>query len=275
MEVKPDLQMKPLGVFDSGIGGLTVYRALRRLLPHEDFIYLGDTKHLPYGTKSKEMVERYTLAASRALSERGIKFLAVACNTISAQALDALQQTFPDLPYCGVISVGAELAAKGTRNGRIAVLATEGTVRSGIYPEMIKGLRSDTEVQMLAAGELVTLVEEGSWGMQEAQAAIMHSLAQLKPGTDTLVLACTHFPILLPLFQKLCPPDIHIIDGAEVTAQAVAGLLAARNLLNPKKTSGNNLFLVTNGAKHFAQLGAKFLGWDMTKSVMQIEISVL
>jgi glutamate racemase len=123
----------PIGVFDSGIGGLTVYRALREVMPHEDFIYLGDTARLPYGTKSKETVEQYTVGAARLLLGQGIKFLVVACNTASAQALPSLQREFPNLPYCGVIAAGSEAAVKATKNGRIAVLATEGTVRSGAY----------------------------------------------------------------------------------------------------------------------------------------------
>jgi len=257
----------PIGVFDSGVGGLTVYRALRDALPHEDFIYLGDTARLPYGTKSKETVEQYTIGAARLLGERGIKFLVVACNTASAHALSALQQALPDLPYCGVIASGAEAAVKATRNGRIAVLATEGTVRSGVYADVIHSLRGDADVQMLACNLLVSLAEEGWCEGAEAEAVVARYLAMLSPGYDTLVLGCTHFPLLMPVFRKLCAPDIRVVDGAFVTAQAVAGLLVARGLANPRAETGKEVFLVTDLPERFGRLGARFLGREIADKV--------
>jgi len=250
----------PIGIFDSGLGGLTVYRALRALLPHEDFIYLGDTARLPYGTQSKDTVERYTLSGVKILRERDIKFLAVACNTVSAQALEALQREWPDLPYCGVISAGAEAAVKTTRNGHIAVLATEGTVRSGVYSDVIHGLKQDADIQMLACNLLVALVEEGWFSGGEAEALVGRYLAMLKPAYDTLVLGCTHFPMLEPVFKKLCPPDVMIVDNSLVTAQSVASLLAARGMLNPQSGQGADSFLVTEAPERFARNGAAFLG---------------
>lgn len=260
-------KQNPIGVFDSGVGGLTVYRALREALPHEDFIYFGDTARLPYGTKSKETVEQYTIGAARLLRERGIKFLVVACNTASAHALSGLQRALPDLPYCGVISAGAEAAVKATRNGRIAVLATEGTVRSGVYADVVRSLRGDADVQMLASNLLVALAEEGWCEGTEAEAVIARYLAMLEPGYDTLVLGCTHFPLLKPVFGKLCAPDIHVVDGALVTAQAVAGLLAARGLVNPGTEAGKEVFLVTDLPERFARLGARFLGHEIADKV--------
>lgn len=250
----------PIGVFDSGIGGLTIYRALRAYLPHENFVYFGDTAHLPYGTKSAAEVESLTLNAVAFLRGHGIKFLCVACNTVSAQALVAVQATFPDLPYIGIIAVGAEAAIKATRNGRIAVLATEGTVRSGVYGAMLRGLRRDIDVQMLACGDLVPLVEAGCWQGPVVEAAVARYLDMLKKGYDTLVLGCTHFPILAELFRSLCPPQVQIIDSALVTAQTVAGLLAARGMLNEQAVGGQSAFWVTAGAEPFAAVAARFLG---------------
>jgi glutamate racemase len=263
----------PIGVFDSGVGGLTVYRALRKALPHEDFIYLGDTARLPYGTKSKQAVENYTIAAARLLREHHIKFMVVACNTASAHALEVLQRDVGDLPYCGVIAAGAEAAVKATRNGHIAVLATEGTVHSGIYADVIRSLKNDINVQMVPANLLVALAEEGWCEGAEAEVIVSRYLAHLSKGYDTLVLGCTHFPLLVPVFRKLCPPDIKIVDSASVTAKAVADLLAARDMLNPQTRAGSDTFKVTDLPERFARVGARFLGWDIADKVGLIGFS--
>jgi len=265
----------PIGVFDSGVGGLTVYRALREALPHEDFIYLGDTARLPYGTKSKETVERYTVGAARLLREQGIKFLVVACNTASAFALDAVQHELPDLPYCGVIAAGAEAAVKATKNKRIAVLATEGTVRSGAYADMIRNLLPEAEIQVFAANLLVSMAEEGWCEGTEAEAVVGRYLRQLVPDYDTLVLGCTHFPLLTGVIRKLCAPHVRIVDSASVTAQAVAGLLAARGMANPQTQAGRDTFLVTDHPERFIRLGKSFLGRDIADNVASTEFAVL
>jgi glutamate racemase len=258
---------RPIGVFDSGIGGLTVYRALREALPHEDLIYLGDTAHLPYGTKSKKTVERYALSAARLLQGHGIKFLVVACNTASAHALEALHCELPDLPSCGVIASGAEAAAKATRNGRIAVLATEGTVRSRVYADMIYGLNPNAQVQMLATQMLVALAEEGWCEGLEAETVVRRYLSMLAPGYDTLLLGCTHFPLLIPTLRRLCPPEVRIVDSASVTAQSVKGFIEARKIANPKEKAGSESFLVTDSPERFTRLGKSFLGRGIADDV--------
>jgi len=264
----------PIGIFDSGIGGLTVYRALRDFLPHEDFIYLGDTLRLPYGTKTKAEIENYTVGAAGLLRARGIKFLTVACNTVSAQALDALQNAMPDLPVCGVIATGARAALQATRNGQIAVLATDGTVRSGVYPSVLRSLRPDMDVQMLACGALVTLVEAGRWTGAEAEAAVADYLARLKPGYDTLLLACTHFPMLMPVFHKYVPHSVRIIDSAATTARAVGEMLKAQGLLNPQTKPGSDIFLVTDKPRQFVQSAQQFLGRDIGDKAFLIDFPV-
>lgn len=264
----------PIGVFDSGVGGLTVYRALREALPHEDFVYLGDTAHVPYGTKSKEMIEAYTVGAARFLCGQGIKFLVIACNTVSAHALAALQQALPDLPYCGVIAAGAEAAVKATQTGRIAVLATEATVHSNAYPDMIRALRPDAQVQSLACGVLVALAEEGWHQGPVAEAAVARYLEMLSPNYDTLVLGCTHFPLLLPTFRKLCPADIRIVDSAFVTASAVAGLLLARQAVNPQTTAGRESFFVTDRSERFDRLAQSFLERNVAAKVARMDMCV-
>jgi glutamate racemase len=264
----------PIGVFDSGVGGLTVFRALREALPHEDFIYLGDTARLPYGTKSRATVERCTVSAAQLLCQQGIKYLVVACGTASAQALEGLQHEIPRLAYCGVISAGAETAVKVTRNGRIAVLATEGTVRSGVYPDIIHSLKKDAQVQMLACNLLVALAEEGWCDGVEAEAVVGRYLEMLVPGYDTLVLGCTHFPLLVPVLHKLCAKKIRIVDNATVTAQAVAGLIAARGMANPQMQAGNETFLVTDLPERFARLAAHFLGRNIAGKVVETSFAV-
>ena len=248
---------KPIGVFDSGIGGLTVYRALREALPHEDFIYLGDTARLPYGTKSKETVEHYTVGAARLLQKMGIKFLVVACNTASAHALGAVQREAPELPYYGVIAAGAEAAVKATRSGRIAVLATEGTVNSGAYADLICRLKPDVRVQMLACQMLVALAEEGWCEGVEAEAIVSRYLSNLEPGYDTLVLGCTHFPLLAPVICKFCPPEVSsrslskrfLVFSFFYTKQSVA-VVAVGTLW---KTRGIENGLAADAVKRFPQ----------------------
>jgi len=266
---------RPIGIFDSGIGGLTVFRALREALPHEDFIYLGDTARLPFGTKSKEAVEHYTLRAAHLLRGEGIKFLVIACNTASSQALPALQRDLPDLPYCGVISAGAEAAVKATRNNHIAILATEGTVRSGAYSDIIYGLRPDAEVQAVASSLLVALAEEGWSEGPEAEAVIGRYLKLLVPGFDTLLLGCTHYPFLIPTLRKLCPPEVHIVDSASVTARAVAGLMEARGMANQQERLGHDTFYVTDLPERFSRVGRFFLGREIHDRVSQTDLPLL
>ncbi len=264
----------PIGVFDSGVGGLSVYRALREIMPNEDYIYLGDTARLPYGTKSRQTIERYTVAAARQLQAMGIKFLVVACNTASAHALGALQRELPGLPYYGVIAAGAEAAVKATKNGQIAVLATEGTVNSGVYADLISSLKPDVRVQALSAQALVAIAEEGWFKGPEAEAVVARYLSDLAPGYDTLVLGCTHFPLLGPVFRKLCSPGVTIVDSAAITAKSVAGLLRARGVANPRTNEGKESFYVTDFPERFERIAARFLDYDISGKVRQIEYDV-
>lgn len=253
----------PIGVFDSGVGGLTVFKALRETLPHEDLIYLGDTARLPYGTKSTETVAQYALQAAHLLIEENIKMLVVACNTASAAALPTLIKLLPTLPVLGVIEPGAAAAAWATRSGQIAVLATEGTVRSGAYASAIHHHRPNADVQMLACNLLVALVEEGWCDGTEAEIILKRYLQQLRPVYDTLVLGCTHFPLLTPIIRKLIGNDIHLIDSASTTAKTVKDFLTEHQLLNVQDCNGQNRFLVTDSHARFERLAKNFLGYDV------------
>jgi len=252
---------RPIGVFDSGVGGLTVLAALEQALPATSFIYLGDTARLPYGTKSSASVERYALQCAAALVNRVVKALVVACNTASAAALPALRQAYPALPVIGVIDPGAQAAVTHTRNQRIAVLATEGTVRAGAYQQAI--LRMDERVQLTSIGcsVFVALAEEG-WGEGGVAELVakryIGSLFDQPDAPDTLLLGCTHFPLLRQTLTALVPRDVAIVDSAETTARAVASLFP--DSVGDGSRRAGSIFLATDGPERFARVGSLFLG---------------
>ncbi len=252
---------RAIGVFDSGVGGLTVYRALRAALPQEDFVYLGDTARLPYGTKSGETIKHYAAQAAARLREEDVKLLLVACNTASAQALPDLRERHPDIPCLGVVEPGARAAAGSSATGRIVVLATEGTVRSGAYRDAIHRLRPDAQVRGLACNLLVALAEEGWCEGLEAEAIVSRYVRQLGDDPfDTLVLGCTHFPLLAATLRRLLPSSVAVIDSAQTTARAVTAYLAEHDLEQSEKgRSGRNLFLVTDAPERFLLLAQRFL----------------
>ncbi|MEP7314610.1 MAG: glutamate racemase [Pseudomonadota bacterium] len=253
----------PIGVFDSGMGGLTVLRALMNALPAEEFLYLGDTARLPYGTKSPATVERYALQAGGHLVRRGVKCLVVACNTASAAALPAMQRKFAPLIVVGVVEPGAAAAVAATRSGRIGVLATESTVRGGAYQRALAVLRPDVEVVAVAATVFVALAEEG-WVDGAIAAAVAHRyLAPLYaadgPRPDTLVLGCTHFPPLAAVIAREAGEDVTVVDSAATTAAVLRQQLLAAGLgRNAPATAVR--FLVTDGAERFQRIGPAFLG---------------
>lgn len=254
---------QPIGVFDSGIGGLTVLRALARRLPGEDFLYLGDTARLPYGTKTAATVERYALQAVEVLLRRGVKAVVVACNTASSAALPALTAAHPLLPIIGVIEPGAAAAVAATRSGRIAVLATEGTVRGGAYQREILRRKPDAQVVAVPATLFVALAEEGWTHGLVAEAAARRYLAPLfaeaATAPDVLVLGCTHFPPLAEVIRSVVGETVRIVDSAATTAEALASLMGTR-LLPSGHQDGASRFLVTDGEERFARVGPIFLG---------------
>jgi glutamate racemase len=258
-----DLGKLPVGVFDSGIGGLTVLKALVARLPAEDFLYLGDTARLPYGTKTAATVERYALQAVAELVRRGVKAVVVACNTASAAALPVLAAAHPQLPVIGVIEPGATAAVAASRTGRIAVLATEGTVRGGAYQRAILARLPLAQVTAIPATLFVALAEEGWIDGDVAQAAASRYLSPLfmdaARAPDVLVLGCTHFPALAGVIGKVAGPDACIVDSAVTTADSLALLLARRGLA-ATGGAGSAHFLVTDGEERFARVGPVFLG---------------
>ena len=253
----------PIGVFDSGVGGLTVLEALTARLPHESFVYLGDTARLPYGTKSAETVARYSLQAAQALTKYGVKCLVIACNTASSVGLPAIRERIENVPVIGVIEPGAQAACAASRSGIIAVIATEGTVRGGAYQQAILRRRPDAQVHAEPAPLFVALAEEG---LNEGSIANDIAGHYLKPmfrvgadSPDTLVLGCTHFPMLAGAIRQAVGPKVQIVDSAETTAASVDAQLQKAGLTTGNKGPGTVRLLATDGRERFARVGSRFL----------------
>jgi glutamate racemase len=251
---------RAIGIFDSGVGGLTVLRELRRQLPREELVYLGDTARVPYGTKSAQTVGRYAREAARFLVGQRVKVLVVACNTASAVALDDLAAVHR-LPVVGVIEPGARKALEVTRTGRIGVIGTEGTIRSRAYERAL--LDSNPAVAVCAAScpLFVPLAEEGWAEHPVARLTAAEYLAPLlRQGIDTLVLGCTHYPLLKRTLQEVAGPSVELIDSAAETAKTVAILLAAQGLERRGSQPASPRFFVTDVAERFERVGGAFLG---------------
>lgn len=266
----------PIGVFDSGVGGLTVLRALRRRLPHEDLLYLGDTARLPYGTKSRETVSRYALQASSKLVERRIKMLVIACNTATAAALGDLEARWPDLPVVGVIEPGARAACAVSKNGFIAVIATESTIRGQAYHQAIRRLSPSARVIGQPCSMFVSLAEEGWVDGTIVQSVARRYLEPLFGGSasgerpDCLLLGCTHFPPLAPEISGVLGAGVAIVDSAETTAEEVEARLAALAALNPQAGPGRARFMTTDDVTRFARTGAVFLGGALSAGDIEL-----
>ena len=270
----PEKRTLPIGLFDSGVGGLTVLRALMDRLPHENFRFLGDTARLPYGTKGRDTIIRYTIKAARKLIESGdIKMIVVACNTATSAALPTLRETFPGIRIEGVVDPGARAAVAATENGRVAVLATEATVRGGAYHRAITGLRPDTEVIGVPCTLFVTLAEEGWAEGEVAEAAARRYVGDLFAGPghpDTMLLGCTHFPLLRPALRHVVGADVHIVDSAQTTAEAVDNYLSENGLRNPSIEPGTVRLMATDNRHRFARTGSLFLGRELAEEDVEL-----
>ena len=250
----------PIGVFDSGVGGLTVLRALQARLPREHTIYLGDTARVPYGTRSGEVVTRYALMSARHLASRGIKLLVVACNTVSAHSLPSLSDALP-IPVIGVIEPGARIAAARTRGGAIAVLGTPATVASGAYQRALHRLAPLAPVVARACPLFVPLAEEGWTDGEVPRLVAERYLSDLRRlGIDTAVLGCTHYPLLARTIAEVLGPQVAIVDSADAVTDAVAALLAAKDLLREGADPAHHRTLCTDVPDRFRAVAERFLG---------------
>lgn len=256
----------PIGVFDSGMGGLTVAREIMRQLPNEKIIYFGDTARLPYGNKSRETVTRFARQIIRFLRTFGVKTIVVACNTASAYALDEIEAEL-DIPILGVIKAGARTAVNATRNGRIGVIATEATIGSGIYPKYIEDLKQDVTVYGKACPLFVSLVEEGLWEDPVTDEIAKRYLTELIDiDIDTLILGCTHYPLIRSTVGRIMGDDVTLVNPAYETALELKAMLAERGLLNPNAPKlGENQyqFYVSDGAEKFKRFANSIIKYGV------------
>ena len=263
---------RPLGVFDCGIGGLTVFRALTERLPGEQILYLGDTARVPYGTKSPQTVTRYTRECARFLLHRSIKALVVACNTASALALPPLMEEL-SVPTVGVLQPGAQRACAVSPSGRIGVIGTDATIRSGAYASAIRHLRADAEVSSVACPLFVPLAEEG-WTEGEVARLVAEKYLSEFAGRriDTLVLGCTHYPLLKGVLAQVLGPSIRLVDSAEAVADEAARVLESSNLRALRERGEEHHFYVTDSSRRFAEVGTRFLGTPLGR-LEQVDIT--
>ncbi len=278
------MDTRPIGIFDSGIGGLTVVREVHRRLPGETIVYLGDTARVPYGTKTRQTVTRYADQVASRLLEQDPKLMVVACNTASAQALGALRDKYSEaegppalgqiqgrrarvlavdrglIPIVGVIGPGARAAARATRSGRVGVIGTEGTIRNGAYVRALASLRPDLHVVSVPCPLFVSLAEEGWVAGRVVELVAEEYLAPLRDeGVDTLILGCTHYPLLREVIQQTMGDGVMLIDGAPSTAEAVAEVLDRQGIEAPPERHGSVHYQATDNPERFRKVGSAFL----------------
>ncbi len=262
----------PIGVFDSGMGGLTVLKELTTLLPNESFIYLGDTARLPYGTKSIETVKAYAEQMVAILLKEKIKLLVIACNTATTAALNYLQEQFPEMPMVGVIQPGASAACQQTQNKNIAVIATEATIKSAIYQNTLHLLDPEINVIAFPCGLFVALAEEGCVNDEIATVAVAKYLQPIldsELACDCVLLGCTHFPVLKKTIIEFLGPNISIVDSAKATAITVKEKLQQLDLFQ-NKIKSNTRFLVTDLPERFVRVGEIFLGKPILQNLVNL-----
>lgn len=257
----------PIGIFDSGVGGLTVMREIRRRLPYENLVYLGDTARVPYGNKSASTVERYSIEDTQFLLAQGVKMVVVACNTASAIAAPRLRAQFPNIPILGMIGPGARAATLATSNRRIGVIATAATIGSGAYELRIReafAAQGDDRPLHICGRScplFVPLIEEGETNSDIARlVAAKYLLPMLHEHIDTLVLGCTHYPLLKKVISETIGPGVTLVDSAEAAAAETVQLLTEQQMLHSNENGGHEHFYVTDAAQRFHQIAESFLG---------------
>ena len=256
----------PIGVFDSGVGGLTVTKEIMNQLPQEQIIYFGDTARVPYGNKSQDTVTAYSRQIVRFLQSQEVKAIVVACNTASAYALETIQKEI-DIPMIGVVKPGARTAAKATRNGKIGVIGTEGTNNSGLYGTFLKELYPDVEVYGQACPLFVPLVEEG-WVEDDITKAVCKRYLQnlQEKEVDTMILGCTHYPLLRGVIGEVAGANVHLVNPAYEAAKDLKQMLIERNVLSNRDTLPEHTFFVSDGAEKFRQFANLILPCEMIET---------
>jgi glutamate racemase len=268
------MDSRPVGVFDSGVGGLTVLHECLVTMPHEDFVYLGDHARLPYGPRPLADVRRFAREIATYLQEQGVKLVVNACNTATSAALPQLQEQL-DVPVIGVITPEAHAAVQATRNRRIGLLATEGTVDAGRYSELVHALDAGVELVSVACPRLVPLIEsDDPFGPETTDAAREYAAPLKAAHVDTVILGCTHYPLVRPIFQRVFGRDVTLIFSAEETAREVAQTLARKDYENDPAREGTYRFLTTGDPETFRELGTRFLQLPIA-DVEHVEVAAL
>ena len=265
------MKTSPIGIFDSGVGGLTVVKSLLERLPSESFLYYGDTAHVPYGNKSREELFKYASEIISFLLSRDVKTIVVACGTHSSVTLTEIEKTCP-IPILGVVKPGARVAARVTRNGKIGVIATQGTVNSGSYSANIKAIEASHEVFSGACPRLVPMIETGILDGAEIRPAVEEYIVPLlQQGIDTLVMGCTHYPFLAPVISNIAGEGVTLVDPAAETIEELIGILEQNDLLNDIQASGTKEFYVSGNKESFYKVGRLLLG-DVIQKVERINL---
>jgi len=265
---------RPIGVFDSGLGGLTMVKALKELIPNQSIIYLGDTGRFPYGPRSKETIEKYAGQNAAFLAEKNIKAMVAACNTVCSVAFDAIKNAYT-MPVYEVVRKPAAAAVQATKNNKIGIIGTTATIRSGAYEKALRELKADLEIHCKPCPLLAPLVEEG-WTNPDDEAAVNVVSRYLKElagfNIDTLILGCTHYPLLTEIIKKIMGKNVKLIDSGAKTAEFIATDLKERNILPDKESKGTTSYYVTDCTDSFSQKAAKFLGSDINDMVTRVEL---
>lgn len=263
----------PIGVIDSGVGGLTVAKEIMRQLPNEQIIYVGDTARCPYGPRPAEEVKTFTWQMTRFLLNKDIKMLVIACNTATAVVLEEIRKEL-SIPVLGVIHPGARAAIKVTKNNRVGVIGTEGTIKSAAYEKALKQINNQTKVTSLACPKFVPLVESGEYNGAVAKKIVAETLKPLKhKGLDTLILGCTHYPLLEPVIQNVVGSKVKVISSGEETATEVSTILHHSGLLNEEQERLSHTFYTTGSKTIFAKIASDWLGKPIT-NVFHIELEL-
>lgn len=262
----------PIGVFDSGVGGLTVAREIMRQLPNEDLVYFGDTARVPYGSKSKKTVLKYSRQIVRFLLTKGVKAIVVACNTASALALDEIAAEI-DIPVIGVVKPGAKMAVETTKTGNVGVIATQSTIKSGIYNDYIRELNPDITVVSKACPLFVPLVEEGLLEDRVTDDIVARYLQEIKEyHVDSLVLGCTHYPLLRNAIKRFMGEEVHLVNPAYETAKSLKELLSQQGIINKKSKKSEYEYYVSDGVEQFISFADRVLPCHVTDTtVVDIE----
>lgn len=264
------MDIRPIGVFDSGLGGLTAVKELERLLPHEKIVYFGDTGRVPYGTRGRDTIIKYSLQDVRFLSKFNVKAIIIACNTVSSIAFDEVSAAL-DIPVIGVVKPATLAAVRKTRNRRIGVIGTNATIGSGVYEKTILERLPDAQITSIACPLFVPLVENGYFarGNRIAELAAHEYIDSLSGSIDTLILGCTHYPLLRGVIEEILP-GVTLIDSGRETARAAVEMLGQKNLLSGE--GGGSRFFVSDCTDDFARLAGIFLEHPVDDSVEKIEI---